>query len=315
MSEAKTDVNNMTIERKEEKIGTEQKKDKKLLKQPIRANTPSSSTVALNNAQASDLSSDQLRNDAIGNFMHPENKLKPVKKKNFFVRNLGLTLTAAALAFSAAGYGIYESIKKSNEPVPVPEFFDPSALKSVIGPNDSIQIPASEYFASAPTIWNEQSRIMTIPVPVLFRDGRLPTLTVDKIPSALDGKLDTISIDGLEQGDVILSPMDGRIEVNQPHEDFAVFFFESTDTQGRGISIMFLGPPLEPLITLDQPISKTGSFYDIKKGQPIGKILASDKDLLHRYKISLIGGGPAREGFNLTVTSEGKAPILTEEIK
>jgi hypothetical protein len=302
MSEANT--KDMTIE-------APGKKPEPGLKQGIKPNTVNSTGV-LTDAQASD----KLRDEALENFMHPEDKPKQVKKKMNWTKVKIAEVSLAGIAIlGGLGIGVNQIIK-SHEPVPVPEYFDPSALKSVIGPNDSIQIPASEYFASAPTIWNEQDKTMTTPIPVIFRDGRTPTLTITKIPDPLNNtRFDIMGIDGFEQGDILLSPIDGELEVEVSEKNnLTIFWLRERDPQGRDINICVGAPPMEPLINLDQAVIESNNqsmlLVSVKKGQPIGKILASDKNLLHSYGIGLTGGAPFLKNFNLATTIDEKAIIL-----
>jgi hypothetical protein len=152
--------------------------------------------------QNTDLTDDQIRDEATRNFLHPENKPK-IKQKSWFRRNLGRLLVAGALVAGGTGFGIYENAK-SHEPIPIPATFDPSALKSVIGVNNSVQMTFDEYSAVAPPIWEEQGEVMTIPVPVVFHDGRNPTLRITKMQNQIIDSMDIIDINGLEQGDIIV---------------------------------------------------------------------------------------------------------------
>jgi hypothetical protein len=150
---------------------------------------------------------------------------------------------------------------------------------------------------------------MTIPVPILFRDNRIPTLSIERFRNGVNNRLNRINIEGLEQGDIILSPVDGTIEVDaQAYKDgLNYFYLRSDDYQGENVNILFQGPPLESFISFDKPISKTGTLFSIKKGQQIGKVATLDKNLLH---ITLTGSGPLIEGFDLAATSGEKAVLL-----
>jgi hypothetical protein len=120
--------------------------------------------------------------------------------------------------------GVVYETNKPPKPVLIPSTFDVSALKSVIGANDSVQMTFDDYVASAPPLWVEENRTMTVPVPILFNDNRIPTLSIKKIESQFDGTLNRISIDGLEPGDTVLSLIDGEIEIAQAHEkDLTIF--------------------------------------------------------------------------------------------
>jgi hypothetical protein len=248
--------------------------------------------------------SEQKRDEAIDNFIRPENKPR-IKQKNWLRRNLGRLLTVGGLiATAGVGVGIYESTK-SHEPTPIASTFDVSALNSKIGIEDSVQMTFDDYVASAPPVWVEENRTMTVPVPILFKDNRTPTLSIKKIESQFDGRLNVMSIDGLEQGDTVVSLIDGEIEITQGHEkDLAIFTLYTQDSQGNDIDIMYLTNGLEPdpSISFEKPI-KNLIRIPIKKGQPIGKMLTSDS-------LELIGAGPLLQNFNLAVTPENKAILL-----
>jgi hypothetical protein len=238
--------------------------------------------------------------------MKPENKPK-IKQKSWLRTNFGKLLIAGALVAGGTGIGIYENVK-SHEPIPIPATFDPSALKSVIGANNSVQMTFDEYSAVAPPIWEEQGEVMTIPVPIVFRDGRNPTLKITKMQNQIIDSLNIIDIQGLEQGDTILSLVDGEIDIFQGSEDLMGFFIDFKDSQGKDKTFCFaLNCPLESLISFDHPI-KDVIHLPIKKGQPIGKVLPLDKN--QTGELNITGDGSLNEIFNLATTSDGKAILL-----
>jgi hypothetical protein len=253
--------------------------------------------------QEPDLTDDQKRDQATRNFMHPEDKVRP-PQKSWWSRNLVGLLIVLVLVAGGTGFGIYKNAK-SHEPIPVPETFDPSSLKSVIGANDSTQMTWDEYTATAPQLWVEENKTMTAPVPILYKDNRTPTLSIKKIESSFDHTLNRISIDGLEPGDTVLSLIDGEIEITEGHEkDLAIFTLFTQDSQGNDTDIMYLtsGLEIDPSIIFDKPV-KDHIRIPIKKDQPIGKMLTADN-------FELIGWGPLIENFNLAVTPGKKAILL-----
>ena len=261
-------------------------------------NTENNSNSNLSEAELSE----QKRKEAIENFINPPKK--PPVKRNWLKITAWTAGSVAVIGVLVAGV-VYET-NKPPKPVLIPSTFDVSALKSVIGANDSVQMTFGEYVATAPPLWVEENRTMTVPVPILFNDNRIPTLSIKKIESQfVPNLLDRISIDGLEPGDMVLSLIDGEIEISQGHEkDLAVFTLLTKDAQGNDIDIMYLtsGLEIDPSIIFDKPI-KDHVLIPIKKDQPIGKMLTSDK-------LELIGGGPLLQTFNLAVTPEEKAILL-----
>ena len=256
--------------------------------------------------QEPDLTDDQKRDQATRNFMHPENKPPRPPEKSWFRRNLAGLLIALVLVAGGTGFGIYKNAK-AHEPIPVPEIFDPSALNSMVGANDSVQIPLGDYLVTAPPVWEDKNKTMTIPVPILFHDGRTPTLHIIKAKSQFDNRLDEMYIDGLERGDTILSPITGEFTVGKGHEkDLTYIFLYGQDDQGNLISFMFSTNGLNPLIDLGQLNPTSGEFrVSVKKYQPIGTMVSSGD-------LRLIGDGPLIKNFNLAATPNGKAIILTK---
>jgi hypothetical protein len=176
-------------------------------------NNPSSN---LSEAQLSE----QQRKEAIENFINPPKR--PPVKRNWLKIAAWTAGSVVIIGVLAAVVG-YET-NKPPKTVLIPSTFDVSALKSVIGANDSVQMTFDDYVASAPPLWVEENRTMTVPVPILFNDNRIPTLSIKKIESQFDGTLNRISIDGLEPGDTVLSLIDGEIEIAQAHEkDLTIF--------------------------------------------------------------------------------------------
>jgi hypothetical protein len=184
-------------------------------------------------------------------------------------------------------------------------------MKSVIGANDSVQMTFNTYINTAPPIWDGQNETMTVPVPILFKDNRIPTLNVEKIASAFDGKLNQIEIDNLQQGDIIISPIDATLSILEEDESNpTVFSLDYTDTQGNHLSLEYNASSLQPL--LNYADASPGSIareieIPIKKYQPIGEIMASEDP-----HVMLIGTGPLLQTFNLAVNPENKAILLTK---
>ena len=84
--------------------------------------------------------------------------------------------------------------------------FDPSAIESTINANNSVQMTFGEYTQAAPPLWDDQSKVMTVPIPVLFNNNRIPNLSIEKSLNKNTKKLNMLTIDGFEPGDVIISP-------------------------------------------------------------------------------------------------------------
>jgi hypothetical protein len=190
--------------------------------------------------------SDQERDNALKNFMHPEDKPK-IQQKSWIRTNLTRLLVVGGLiVICGVGAGIYEGTK----PHIIPSTFDASAMKAKISPNDSVQMTFDEYTKATPPIWDGQNKTLTVPVPILFANNRNPTLGVEKVASSIDGLVNQIQMDDLEPGDVMFSPVDGTLMIQTVYEDnLTEFDLEYTDSQGETITITGYSSSLKPLIS------------------------------------------------------------------
>jgi hypothetical protein len=195
----------------------------------------------------------------------------------------------------------------------VPSTFDPTAIEAAIGAGNSVQMTFAEYEKIAPSLWEEQNKTMTIALPVTLKNNRTPNLLIEKEQVSFDSSESPvkkkITIDGLQQGDVILSPVDGEILISQGGQDLNAFRISTKDSQGNSIVIWFSTTGLNPLINFKRPVKENISIY-IKKGDPIGSLLTSDKHPKFNGQIQIDGFAPLLNNFNLATTPEGKVIIL-----
>jgi hypothetical protein len=236
-----------------------------------------------------------------------DNKDAKIKKPNFFKSTAGKVV----LGFTALTTGLIPGINQSIE---IPSTFDPSALDQWVGAQNSVQMTFEEYEATNPTLWNPENRAMTIPIPVIFRDGRTPTLHVEKTqnPYINDGTLNFINIDGLEQGDTLLAPFDGEIQIVKGSENLATFFLRTKDSQGRNISLTINTTGLNPLFEFDHNMTDDSIFLPIKRGDLIGSLLTSNNLNASKAQVEIIGHAPLLENFNFATTSGGKVIEITQ---
>jgi len=248
--------------------------------------------------------SEQQRKEAVENFINPPKK--PPVKRNWL--KIAAWIAGSVLIISVVTAAVVYETNKPPKPVLIPSTFDVSAIKSTIGANDSVQMTLGECAKIAPPYWNAQAGIMTVPIPVIFNDNRIPILNVEKIPNPLDGVLNQMSISGFESGDVIISPVDGEIQIGPDDEDLGYFTLFSKDAQGNDdltMSIATSPKGLSPLINFNVPTEQQ-ILIPIKKGQPIGEITTSNTSIV------INGNGPSTYGNNLATTPEGKAILLTK---
>lgn len=229
--------------------------------------------------------------------------------KNWAVR-LGLTT-----AVVGTGIGVYEAVKPSGEQlIVVPDTFDPTALKGVIGANNMVEMTVAEYEKSGPPLWDEETRTMSMPLAITFKDGITRPLQIEKTPNAIDGKLmNVITINGLQTGDTLKSPIDGIIEFSQ--RNLGAFFLTKEDSRGTGynISLVYSTTGLAPLIDLNNPLKKSSEgriSIPIKRGDPIGTLLTSQRHTYFNGQIQITGFGPLLEKCNIATAPDSKAIML-----
>ena len=173
----------------------------------------------------------------------PDNKAVKPKKHGLGAGGKILIAGVAGIAaFEGAGIG-YDALKYKDEPLPIttmaehpfgiglppqveiiPSTFNPAAIDSIIGGNNSVFMTFAQEEQAAPPLWENGEKTLTTPLPILFRDNRTPTLLIQKVENSVISSLNVIAItDGLEEGDVIVSPFDGEIELYQGVGKFNYF--------------------------------------------------------------------------------------------
>jgi hypothetical protein len=239
-------------------------------------------------------------------------------KKQSRVKGKIARIALSALALGGLGAGAYEAYEHMNpgihQTIDIPSTFDPAALEQRIGPENSIQMTFDEYEKTAPPVWVEQNKTLTIPLPIIFRDNRIPTLHIEKVqnPNA-NGSLDFINIDGLEQGDILFSPFDGKIQISQGAKNLVGFFLYIKGPRGEEISLYFKTTGLNPLVDLSHPPVDGYIPATVKKGDPIGSLITSDRHKAFNGQIQIDGRNDLSLGsFNLAATPEGKVIEITK---
>jgi hypothetical protein len=227
-----------------------------------------------------------------------------------------ITLVGGIGSVAALGYvGIHNFITNApSEETPL-DFgnyeFNPASMKSVIGRNNIVQMTIEDYRKNAPPLWEDQEKTLTIPLPILFRDNRIPVLHVEKSLNFAGPILDVITIDGLEQGDRLCSPIDGNIELSPDGDNVTLraIFLKGTDNKGNHMSIIFSTTGLKPLIDFNLPITEK-KLIPVKQGDPIGTLLKSDRHTNFKGQIQITGNDLHLENFNFGISSEKKLIVL-----
>ena len=251
--------------------------------------------------------SDQERDNALNNFMHPEDKAR-IQQKSWIRTNLTrLLVVGGVIVICGVGVGIYMGTKPPKTPKSpvIPSTFNVSALKSYIGANDSVMMPIDDYTASAPPIFDTQTNIMTVPVPIIFDSNEVPNLVVEKLRNRVDNSLNIITIDGLKSGETLFAPDDGVITIYPGDAGMLNFFLDIGDYQKESMVIQFsTSDGITPLINFNLPATATQPVeIPVVKNEIIGTINGTS--------IQMAGTSMVTESFDLGA-SNGKLILLTK---
>jgi hypothetical protein len=224
-----------------------------------------------------------------------------MKIKRVLVSCIGLLL----LVTTACG----ENISSTSD---IPSTFDPAVLVQRTGPENSVQMTFADYEKIAPSVWNEETRIMTIPLPFVFKGGQSPILYIEKVQDPLaEGTLDIVNVGGLEQGVAFISNFDGTIEASRgASKNLTGFFVRTNDSQGNNVSLYFKTTGLNSMIEFDYNVAGDMVRSTIKKGDIIGYLLKQDKHYAFNGQVQITGRGPSLEALNLATTPEGKLILV-----
>lgn len=202
--------------------------------------------------------------------------------------------------------------------VVIPPTFDPKALQGVIGENNTVTTTAKEYEKVAPPLL--ENKILSIPLAVKFKDDKIRTSNIEirKLPASPDRTDRTvIRIDGLKEGDTLLSPVDGEIETGYSPSaqnpdgslQWTAFSIYSKDAQGNKIVLTYSTVGIKPLIKFKSSLEK-GPPMQIKRGDPIAVLTTSASHQFFNGQIQIIGHAPFIQRIALATTSDGKVIVL-----
>jgi|WetSurMetagenome_2_1015567.scaffolds.fasta_scaffold14058_4 hypothetical protein len=236
------------------------------------------------------------------------------------VRN---TVIAAGLLITA-GLEVKHYVDQNNEKIHKAETsstFDPGAKEQYVNPNNETFMTLEEYEKTGIQYW--ESKTLTIPLPIIFKDNRTPTLHVSKGQDYVMGNdgLNLYSIDdGLQEGDIICSPIEGEIYVTTDEfkatgymRSFTITIPE-TDSMSINGFLFRTSPSVIPLIDLDNAIpleDKNNVKRFVKKGQPIAKIATSINGKTFNPQVSIFANyGSLKDDALNFATSDGKVILL-----
>jgi hypothetical protein len=202
----------------------------------------------------------------------------------------------------------------------VPSTFDPTATKGVIGANNSVQMTPEEYANVGPQI--VENGHINIPFPIKFKDGIIRTIhyEISADPINKDKKYNImLTIDGLEEGDILVSPIDGEIpgKTGQlsnwyKNTDGSFSLWTSNivgkDSSGHEIDIWFSYSHAKPVINRETLSEyEKDSPIQVKIGDPIYVFTSSEKDTHYNGQVQFSAMALGLPPVAIATTVEGKA--------
>lgn len=237
------------------------------------------------------------------------------------------------------------ALQKLGLEIVVSPIFDKKATQGVIGPANSVLVTAQEYEKVAPPVIEKDN--VNLLFPIKSKDGKAPTVEYKLTFNPFFGGTrtirrggevqekievnDAIILSGLKQGDILVSPITGKIyhsragiDLNNPNGGEWGFVIKGADEYGNEIFINIHAGALKPLITTprleDYKNSAELTAVDIKMGDPIGEILTLSNHRLFEGQVRVTAGsvvieqdGTRRGGganINTATNSVKKAFVL-----
>jgi hypothetical protein len=198
--------------------------------------------------------------------------------------------------------------------------FDPNALKGIIGESNSVQLTAEEYSAIAPPIIEGTN--FNIPMGISFKDGKPRNINYEITYDSRDfvEKNNTqITINGLQEGDMLISPVDGKIIFDSgvwPKSDGSFssggYFITAVSPDGVKISLVYSTTGIKPLINSQSAsVENEDTWMPVKKGDPIGILTTSAQHDYFKGQVRItVGSAGILSNIRLATTSDGKAIVL-----
>lgn len=207
------------------------------------------------------------------------------------------------------------SCKTSSQPGST---FDPSATDSKVTQDNSVQMTLDDYDNTGIQVRNQGNGTLTLPLPILFKDNRTPTLHLEKMIDPWGKKIgldDYLIDDGLQEGDIIFSPFDGFINIETragvPASYIQVWDGEYEISLPVGGFSIYDATTLKLFIDPEQATIKINDMFlgiPVKKGQPIAEVIVPDEGK-SVPPIEIVGLFIEETTFNLAV-SGGKVILL-----
>jgi hypothetical protein len=247
------------------------------------------------------------------------------KYRNFLI--LGVVFLAIGGFIGFRAYQIHAYDQKLRSALT----FDPSAKEAYITPINYTFMEWGEYGEAGIKMWDAGSKVLTIPLPVLFQDDRTPILHLSKVtdPRAQSTGLNQYLIaggsrkgEGLQEGDIIFALVDGEVDfTNMVNVDISSItyvdrfnFIPSLDADPAEIGGFGFrsDKPLKVLVSLEQAkwTSTTIFTVPVKKGEPIAMFIASPDGKSPQVEITGITTSMQDTTLNLPTNADGKVILL-----
>jgi hypothetical protein len=126
----------------------------------------------------------------------------------------------------------------------VPNTYDYTATKGVLGENNMVQMTPEEYAKNGPQLF--ENGYQYIPLSIGFRDGKIRTLNYELTEwqgSPDIGELSTNTIGPFLEGETYKSPYNGEIWFEESDQkDLKDFYMDIYDSEGKKVSTLNLMP-------------------------------------------------------------------------
>lgn len=241
------------------------------------------------------------------------------------VRNAAIAIPLIGLAMFGAKQFIDQQNANQHK-IETSSTFDNNAKDQYINPNNSTWMTLDEYEKTGVQLWDLENKTLTIPLPIIFKDNRIPTLHVKKgnDPQIRSSTLPSFYVidDGLQEGDIVCSPFDGEIRIGFYEIETSGYLRDFTFIPGdgsakQGTYVIRTTPPSRPLFDAKDAI-RLGENVDnfsihVKKGDPILEILATIDGKSYNPQFSMLGNSSVEGDEVLNLATSGKDVILLKK--
>lgn len=220
--------------------------------------------------------------------------------------------TATAVVVGATGIGAAlwaNEIGPFHHDIPISSTINPDAMAGAIKIDTLVRMTAEEYANSGPKIIENGHLNIPIGVDLVNGEGRTLKYKIEKgSMKDVNDYNQFINVDGLEAGDIILSPIDGEIKIYEGDEGLKTIQLSTgkiTSPNSSDIAIYYTTRGLKPILEFEKPVGAGGLIKKIKKGDQIGAILSSEKDPRFNGQLRITGLAYGKIPTAIATTPEG----------